>query len=55
MNQRIDVEFDLGKQYDIVFISFVIHGFPNEIRKTVIKNAFNHLKPNGRFIILDFA
>ena len=55
INQRIDTEFDLGQQFDVIFISFVIHGFPNEIRKTVIKNAFNHLKPNGRFIILDFA
>lgn len=55
INQRIDTEFDLGRKYDIVFISFVIHGFPHEIRKTVIKNAYKHLKPGGRFMILDFA
>jgi demethylmenaquinone methyltransferase/2-methoxy-6-polyprenyl-1,4-benzoquinol methylase len=53
--QRIDQQFDLKKQFDIVFISFVIHGFPHEIRKTVIQNAFHHLKPGGRFYILDFA
>ena len=53
--QRIDLPFELGKQFDKVFISFVIHGFPHEVRDTVIKNAYNHLKPGGSFIILDFA
>lgn len=55
INQRIDVPFNLQKTYDKVFISFVIHGLPHEIRKTVVQNAFNHLKPGGRFHILDFA
>ena len=54
-NQRIDVDFELGEKFDKVFISFVIHGFPHEIRSTVIKNAFNHLKPGGSFLILDYA
>jgi demethylmenaquinone methyltransferase/2-methoxy-6-polyprenyl-1,4-benzoquinol methylase len=53
--QRIDQPFDLQKQFDIVFISFVIHGFPHEIRSTVIQNALTHLKPGGIFYILDFA
>ncbi|HPR58052.1 MAG TPA: class I SAM-dependent methyltransferase [Bacteroidales bacterium] len=53
--QRIDQPFDLEKQFDIVFISFVIHGFPHEIRSTVIQNALTHLKSGGRFYILDFA
>ena len=54
-NQRIDQLFDLKQQFDIVFISFVIHGFPHEIRSTVIQNALNHLKSGGAFYILDFA
>lgn len=53
--QRIDQAFDLNKQFDIVFISFVIHGFPHEIRSTVIQNALTHLKSGGTFYILDFA
>ncbi|NCD41774.1 MAG: methyltransferase domain-containing protein [Bacteroidia bacterium] len=53
--QRIDQPFDLNKQFDIVFISFVIHGFPHEIRHNVINNALTHLKPGGIFYILDFA
>lgn len=55
INQRIDIDFDLNRKYDIVFIGFVIHGFPHEVRKTIIQNAYRHLKPGGRFIILDFA
>lgn len=55
INKRIDQKFDLGQLFDKVFISFVIHGFPHEFRETVIQNAFSHLKPGGRFIILDFA
>jgi ubiquinone/menaquinone biosynthesis C-methylase UbiE len=55
VNQRIDVEFDLGQKFDKVFISFVIHGFPHDVRSTVIRNACYHLKPGGSFIILDFA
>lgn len=55
IHKRIDQAFDLKQQFDVVFISFVIHGFPNEIRSIVIENAFRHLKPGGRFIILDFA
>lgn len=55
VNRRIDQAIDLKKTYDKVFISFVIHGFPNEVRNEVIKNAFNHLKSGGAFYILDFA
>lgn len=53
--QRIDIPFNLNQTFDIVFVSFVIHGFPHEVRNTVIENAINHLKPEGNFVILDFA
>ena len=53
--QRIDVPFDLRENADIVFMSFVIHGFPQEVRNTIIENAKNHLKPGGVLAILDFA
>jgi demethylmenaquinone methyltransferase/2-methoxy-6-polyprenyl-1,4-benzoquinol methylase len=55
IRQRIDIPFDLGQQFDKVLISFVIHGFPHEVRKTVINNVVKHLKPGGTFFILDFA
>ena len=53
-NQRIDQPFELEKKYDKVFISFVFHGFPFDVQKQIIQNAFNALKENGEFIILDF-
>jgi ubiquinone/menaquinone biosynthesis C-methylase UbiE len=55
INQRIDVTFDLQKTFDKVFISFVLHGFPHEIRRIIIYNVFNHLKAGGSFYILDFS
>ncbi len=54
-SQRIDIPFNLEKKYDIIFIGFVLHGFPNAIRENIIENAKNHLKPNGIFAILDFS
>jgi len=54
VDQRIDQPFSLEKKYDKVFISFVFHGFPFEIQKNIIQNAYNALKDNGRFIMLDF-
>lgn len=53
--QRIDIPFDLNKKFDIVFISFVLHGFPHEVRSTIIDNAKTHLKTGGYFVILDFS
>ncbi len=53
--QRIDIPFDLGRQFDKVFISFVLHGFPQEVREVVIRNAYNHLKEGGSFHILDYG
>jgi ubiquinone/menaquinone biosynthesis C-methylase UbiE len=55
IKQRIDLPFHLQKSYDKIFIGFVIHGFPHEIRGSVIQNAYNHLKHGGMFFILDFA
>lgn len=55
INHRIDQTFNLGKKFDLIFLSFVIHGFPQPIRETILKNVIHHLKPGGRFVILDFA
>ncbi len=55
IKQRIDIPFDLNLKFDMAFISFVIHGFPHEVRKTIIQNVVRHLKPGGVFAILDFA
>jgi len=54
INKRIDKPFELDEKFDKVFISFVIHGFPHEVRTEIIQNAFNNLKEGGEFVILDF-
>lgn len=53
--QRIDIPFDLGKKYDKILISFVIHGFPHEVREAILKNVTHHLKPGGKLMILDYS
>lgn len=55
IRQRVDIPFDLEQQYDRVVISFVIHGFPHEVRQQLISSAKKHLKPGGKLVLLDFA
>jgi ubiquinone/menaquinone biosynthesis C-methylase UbiE len=54
-NQRVDIPFTEKKSFDTVFMSFVLHGFPHEVRLQVLQNIRNNLKPNGRFCLLDFS
>lgn len=55
IRQRADIPFDLEEKFDKILISFVIHGFPHVVRKIVIQNVMNHLKPGGSFFMLDFS
>lgn len=55
IRQRVDIPFDLEQQFDRVLISFVIHGFPHEVRQKLITNAYKHLRPGGTLVILDFS
>jgi demethylmenaquinone methyltransferase/2-methoxy-6-polyprenyl-1,4-benzoquinol methylase len=54
INQRIDKPLPYKDEFDKVFISFVLHGFPQDVRKQIIRNAFKALKKNGEFFILDY-
>lgn len=54
-NQRVDIPFQLDRKFNKVFISLVLHGFPHDVRLTVIRNAINHLEAGGSFHILDFS
>jgi len=55
IRKRIDQPFLLNEKFDKIFISFVIHGFPHKVRKTVIENVINNLKSGGEFVMLDYA
>lgn len=54
VNARIDQPLAFKKEFDKVFISFVLHGFPQEAREVIIENAFRALKKGGAFFILDY-
>lgn len=51
---RIDIPLDYRDEFDKVFISFVLHGFPFEVQKVIIANAYNALKEGGELCILDY-
>ncbi len=42
------------EDFDLVFISFALHGFVDNDRDKIIKNAYNYLKKGGRLCILDY-
>jgi len=53
-NRRIDEPLPYENAFDMVFISFVLHGFIQEKRDAIIANAARALKPGGIFAILDY-
>ncbi len=54
INKKIDEPLELDKKFDLVFISFVLHGFIQQKREIIIENARKALRPGGRFSILDY-
>ena len=54
INARIDQDLAYERYFDKVFISFVLHGFPQKARNQIIRNAFKALKKGGEFFILDY-
>jgi len=54
INKRVDKPLPYENKFDKAFISFVLHGFPQDARKQIIRNAFKALKNQGEFFILDY-
>ena len=54
INARIDEPLSFKEEFDKVFISFVLHGFPHDVRETITNNAYRALEDNGEFHILDW-
>jgi len=54
IHARVDQSLPFKKGFDKTFISFVLHGFPQNVRRAIINNAFNVLKEGGEFYILDW-
>jgi len=53
--QRIELPLPYKEEFDKVFISFVLHGFENDQKLGIIRNAYQALKAGGSFYILDYA
>lgn len=53
--ERIELSLPYQEEFDKVFISFVLHGFEDEQKVGIIRNAYQALKPGGIFHILDYA
>jgi demethylmenaquinone methyltransferase/2-methoxy-6-polyprenyl-1,4-benzoquinol methylase len=52
--KRIDTDLNIAGETDKAFISFVLHGFPHDVRLKVIDKVYQALKPGGEFLILDY-
>ncbi len=52
--KRVEEELPYRGDFDKVFIAFVLHGFVQEDRLRIIRNAHRALHPGGKFLILDY-
>jgi demethylmenaquinone methyltransferase/2-methoxy-6-polyprenyl-1,4-benzoquinol methylase len=53
--QRAELPLPYKEDFEVVFISFVLHGFENEQKLGIIHNAHQALKVGGSFYVLDYA
>jgi demethylmenaquinone methyltransferase/2-methoxy-6-polyprenyl-1,4-benzoquinol methylase len=53
-NRRIEEPLPYENRFDKVFISYVLHGFEQNSRETILRNAHRSLKSGGRLFILDW-
>jgi len=54
IHARADRSLPFKEEFDKVFISFVLHGFPQNVREVIIKGIFDVLKIHGSLFILDY-
>jgi len=52
---RIELPLAYKEEFDKVFISFVLHGFEDDQKVGIIRNAYQALKRGGTFHVLDYA
>jgi ubiquinone/menaquinone biosynthesis C-methylase UbiE len=54
LDRRIENTLPFNGEFNKVLLSFVIHGFEQEMRETILRNAFTALKPGGTLYIFDW-
>lgn len=55
INMRIEKTIPYESEFDIAFISFVLHGFEDYDKIKIIENVKRALKPGGKFYVFDYA
>ncbi len=53
-NRRIEKPLPYENEFDKIFISYVIHGFEQEDRESIVQNSYRALKRGGRLFIFDW-
>jgi demethylmenaquinone methyltransferase/2-methoxy-6-polyprenyl-1,4-benzoquinol methylase len=53
--QRVELPLPYEGDFEMVFISFTLHGFENDQKLGIIHNAYQALKVGGSFYVLDYA
>ncbi len=54
INMRIEEPMPFENEFDIAFISFVLHGFEDYDKEKIVKNVVKALRPGGKFYIFDY-
>ncbi len=54
VHARVDRPLLFGEEFDKVFISFLLHGFPQDVREVAMQSVFEVLKGSGSLFILDY-
>jgi len=53
--QRAELPLPYKEDFEVVFISFVLHGFENTQKLGIIHNAYQALKAGGSLYVVDYA
>ena len=52
--ERIERPLPYEHEFDRIFMAFVLHGFEDNQKREIIRNAYRALKPDGLFCIFDY-
>ena len=55
LKARIEQPLEIEREFDVVFMSFVMHGLEDWDKEKVLENSWKLLKENGIFAVFDYA
>lgn len=54
IHRSVDQSLPYTREFDKVFLAFVLHGFPQAKRELIIENSYRALRDKGSLFILDY-